>query len=104
MENKKYYIDIVLEKEKKRNEAMLSEYKKRLSELPKGSLFVRKINGSEYCYLRYREGEKVILKYMGTISKIDEIQSKIEERKHLEKLIGMLIKENKRILKMEAIK
>ena len=82
MKNKKYYIDVVLEKEKQRNENMLSIYTKRLSELPKGSLVIRRINDREYCYLRYREGDKVILKYAGTISKIDDIKSKIDERKH----------------------
>lgn len=104
MENKKYYIDIVLEKEKRRNENMLLSYTKRLSELPKGSLVIRKINNNQYCYLRYREGKKVILKYSGTINQVDDIKSKIEERKHLIKLIEMLKKENKRIMKMEALK
>ena len=56
---RKHYIDVILEKEKLRNENMQLEYMKRISELPKGSLVVRKLNGREYCYLRYREGEKV---------------------------------------------
>ena len=104
MRKKNYYIDIVLEKEKKRNESMLQAYTKRLSELPKGSLLIRKIKGNEYCYLRYREGEKVIHKYAGTINQVNEIKEKINERKHLIDLIEMLKKENKRILKMEAIR
>lgn len=104
MENKKYYIDVILEKEKKRNENMQLAYTKRLSELPKGSLVIRTINGKEYCYLRYREGEKVILKYAGTINQIEDIKLKIEERKRLVKLIDMLKKEKKRIMKMEAVK
>ena len=104
MKNKKYYIDVILEKEKQRNETMLFAYTKRLSELPKGSLVIRKINNREYCYLRYREGEKVILKYSGTIDQVNDIKLKIEERKHLIKLIEMLKEENKRIIKMEAIK
>lgn len=104
MKNKKYYIDVILEKERLRNENMLLSYTKRMSELPKGSLVIRKVNSREYCYLRYREGEKVILKYAGTINQIDDIKSKIEERKHLIKLIDMLKEENKRITKMEAVK
>jgi len=104
MEKKNYYIDIVLKKEKKRNESMLQAYMKRLSELPKGSLVIRKINGKEYCYLRYRDGKKVIHKYGGTINQIDDIKAKIEERNHLLDLIDMLKKENKRIIKMEAVK
>ena len=101
---RKHYIDVILEKEKLRNENMQLEYMKRISELPKGSLVVRKLNGREYCYLRYREGEKVIQKYVGTIDVIDDIRSKIDERNHLIKLVEMLKEEKERIRKMEAIK
>ena len=104
MENKKYYIDVVLKQEKDRNEKMQLAYIKKLNELPKGSIVIKRINGNEYCYLRYREGEKVILKYMGTSNCVEEIKVKIEERKHLIKLIEMLKEENKRIIKMEAVK
>lgn len=104
MEKKKYYIDVVLEKEKQRNERMLLAYEERILKLPRGSLVIRKLNGKEYCYLRYREGKKVIQKYAGTIDKEKNIRKKIEERDHLIKLIAMLKEENTRILKMEAIK
>lgn len=104
MEKKNYYVDLVLKKEKKRNESMLQAYMNRLSELPKGSLVIRRINGKEYCYLRYREKDKVIHKYAGTINQVDDIKAKIEERKHLMDLIDMLKEEKKRILKMEAVK
>lgn len=101
---KKYYINLVLEKEKKRNENMRLAYEKRLLELPKGSLFIRNLKGKEYCYLRYREGKKVIQKYAGTIEQKEFLTNQIEERKHLEKLIEMLKKEQKIIEKMEMIK
>ena len=101
---KKYYIRIILEKEKKRNENMLLAYEKRLLNLPRGSLFIRILNGKEYCYLRYREGKKVIQKYAGTIEQKEFLSSQIEERKHLEKLIEMLKEEQKLIEKMELIK
>lgn len=67
MKEKKYFIDTVLQKEKQRNERMRLAYEKRISDLPRGSLLVREINGKKYCYLRYREGKKVIQKYAGTI-------------------------------------
>ena len=104
MEKEKYFIDVVLEKEKQRNIKMQLAYFDRLKDLPKGSLVIRKINGREYCYLKYREGSKVIQKYAGTVEQLDDIRSKIEERKHLIKLIDMLKRENERISKMEAIK
>jgi len=104
MEKKRYYIDVILEKEKQRNEKMLLAYEERILELPRGSLVIRKLNGKEYCYLRYREGKKVIQKYAGTIDKEKNIRKKIEERNHLIKLISMLKEEKARIIKMEAIK
>lgn len=31
--------------------------------LPKCKLVVRELKGNKYCYLRYRDGSKVIMKY-----------------------------------------
>lgn len=104
MKDKKHFIDAILEREKLRNENMHLSYKKRISSLPRGSLVIREIKGRKYCYLRYREGKKVVLKYAGTIEQEEAIRAKISERKHLEELIAMLEEENKRIIKMEAIK
>lgn len=83
---------------------MILEYRKRIIELPRGSLVIRERNGRKYCYLRYREGKKVIQKYVGTIEQEKIIYSKIEEREHLMKIVKMLEEENKCIGKMEAIK
>ena len=104
MKEKKHFIDAVLEKEKQRNENMRIAYEKRIMDLPRGSLVIRELNGKKYCYLRYREGKKVIQKYAGTIDKEEMIRAKIAKRKHLAGLLTMLEEENKRILKMEAIK
>ena len=104
MKEKKYFIDTVLEKEKQRNEKMRLAYEKRIIELPRGSLVIRELNGRKYCYLRYRDGKKVIQKYAGTIEQEEMIRTKIAERKHLVELLAMLEEESKRILKMEAIK
>lgn len=73
-------------------------------DLLRGSLVIRELNGKKYCYLRYRDGQKVIQKYAGTIEQEEMIRAKIAERKHLSALLAMLEEESKRILKMEAIK
>ncbi len=104
MKEKKYFIDAILEKEKQRNENMRLAYEKRIMDLPRGSLVIRELNGRKYCYLRYRDGKKVIQKYAGTIEQEEMIRAKIAERKHLTELVAMLEEESKRILKMEAIK
>ena len=104
MKEKKYFIDVVLEKEKQRNANMRLAYEKRILELPKGSLVIRELGGRKYCYLRYREGEKVIQKYAGTVEQEEIIRAQIAERKHLISLVAMLEEESKRIKKMEAVK
>ena len=104
MRDKKHFIDAVLEKEKQRNENMCSAYEKRILDLPRGSLVIRDLIGRKYCYLRYREGKKVIQKYAGTIEQEEAIRAKIAERKHLNELISMLKEERKRIIKMEMVK
>ena len=103
MREKKHYIDVVLEKERQRNEKMRLAYQQRVLELPRGSLTIRELNGRKYCYLRYREGKRVIQKYAGTVEQEATLRSQLEERTHLEELIVMLNEENKRILKMEGI-
>lgn len=79
-------------------------YEKRIAELPRGSLVVRHLKGREYCYLRYRDGKKVIQKYAGTVGHEEGLRKKISERKHLVELVSMLEEESKRIEKMEAVK
>ena len=104
MREKKYFINAVLEKEKQRNENMRIAYEKRILDLPRGSLVIRELNGRKYCYLRYRNGKKVIQKYAGTIEQEETIRKKIAERKHLFELLAMLEEESRLISKMEAIK
>lgn len=104
MKEKKHYIDAVLEREKQRNVNMRLAYEKRILALPRGSLVVRELNGNKYCYLRYRDGNKVVQKYAGTIEQEELLRAKINERKHLTGLVDMLNEESKRIAKMEAVK
>lgn len=104
MKEKKHFIDAVLERERRRNKKMRVSYERRVAELPRGSLVIRKLNGREYCYLRYREGERVVQKYVGTADREEAMRAKIAERQHLLALISMLEEENRRIMKMEAIK
>lgn len=104
MKEKKYFIDAVLEREKQRNENMRIAYEKLISDMPRGSLIIRELNGRQYCYLRYRDGKKVIQKYAGTIDQEEALRTKIAERKRLVKLLAMLEEESKRISKMEAIR
>ncbi len=75
-------------KEKTRIEYMLERYRKIIDELPKGSLSESNKNGQKYYYLKYREGKKVITKYLGKDA--GDIPALIEKRKHTEAMIKSL--------------
>lgn len=48
MKDRKYFIDIILEKEKQHNKNMRSSYSERLSKLPRGTLVIRELKGRAY--------------------------------------------------------
>lgn len=101
MESRQYLIDAVIEKEKCRIEKLRSECEERLSEFPRGSLVIREANGRKYCYLRYRDGKRVITKYAGTESKIDDLRSVLAERENIVAQIKNLDAELDRIKKIK---
>ena len=89
-------ISTLIFKEKNRNEVMQSEYLKELKSLPKGTIKIKKVNGNEYYYLTYRDGEKIVTKYVGkdkdTLFKIKE---QLERRKQIEDIKQYCIKKHK---------
>lgn len=89
----------ILEDELERSKRMLNTYVEKYNTLRKGSLFVRTIGGSQYCYLNYREGKKVISEYIGPIDckEAQELKNQIEERKRVKKLIKDIQLEQKEI-------
>jgi hypothetical protein len=69
-ESKEYYLGLKKMIERK------------IKSLPKGSVKERKICGRKYYYLQYREGKKVINKYLGK-DKPESLIKQIKERKAL---------------------
>lgn len=91
-------INSVIKNEAIRNEQMICEYEKLITELPKGSLICRK---NEYYYLKYRKDGKVCDEYIGKDSKvIAKIREQLEQRKHYEKMLSALKREQKAITKI----
>lgn len=82
-----------IQKEKVRIEYMLERYRKIIDELPKGTLSESNKNGQKYYYLKYREGKKVVSKYLG--KDVGDIPALIEKRKHTEAMIKSLENELK---------
>lgn len=77
-----------IQKEKTRIEYMLKRYRRINEELPKGSLSESNKNGQKYYYLKYREGKKVVSKYLGKDA--GDMPKLIEKRKHIEAMIKSL--------------
>ena len=75
-------------KEKNRIEYMLERYNEIICDLPKGSLYESDKNGQKYYYLKYREGKRVVTKYIGKDA--GEMPALIEKRKHTEAMIKSL--------------
>lgn len=76
---------------------MIVRYEKELGELPKGSVFRRKIGNQIYFYLSYREWQKIVSKFLGNVKSFDaeELDEKIKRRKELSVLLKKLKKERK---------
>ena len=83
-----------VQKEKKRIEYMIGEYESRLEKLPKGSLTKTKNGNKVYYYLKFREGKKVISQYV-PLDDYEDVNNRILERKHIEKMIKTLKEELK---------
>ncbi len=60
-------ISDILKDEYERLKALEVQYARQLKELPKGSLSRRNRSGNRYLYLVYRQGKKVITKYIGRL-------------------------------------
>lgn len=94
-------VKAVFQDELERNQRLLLRYEKELEILPKGAIFKRKIGSQEYLYLNYREGKKVISKFLGKIEEFnsDELQAKLNKRKEYKQLIKKLKLEQKDLLR-----
>jgi len=87
-----------------RNMNMITEYKKKLESLPRGTIVKKVINGKEYCYLAYREKKKVVTKYIGNNEeKVKYYKELLVRRMQIEAFIKSLKEERSKLLKMEAL-
>lgn len=59
----------MLREELSRSKRLERKYMQSIQSLPKGSFFIRTVRGRAYGYLTYREGGKVVQKYLGAMEK-----------------------------------
>lgn len=80
--------------EKQRIDYMLAKYQEALAELPKGTISEKQVKGNTYYYLKYRDGKKIVSKYIGK-REIEELKQQIDRRRHIEAMIKSLLEEQK---------
>ena len=90
------YMLAVLNEEYERLSSKQKFYEIMIAELAHGSIQVKKINGKEYNYLCYREGKKVITKYVSP-DEIENVKDELNRYKQA-KIALKNIKENIKIL------
>lgn len=78
--------------EKQRIDYMLEKYQEALAKLPKGTISEKQVKGNTYYYLKYREGKKIVSKYIGK-KEIEELKQQIDKRRHIEAMIKSLLEE-----------
>ena len=94
----------VILREENRNENMIIEYTKELEKLPRGKITPKKVNGNIYYYLYYRDGKKVVSKYIGKDeASLTNIRDLLVRRSQIEELIKKLKEEKAQIKKLEAM-
>lgn len=86
-------INIMLQ-EKQRIDYMLEKYQALLAGLPKGTISEKPVNGNIYYYLKYRNGKKVVSKYISK-KDIEVLRKQIEKRRHVEAMIKSLQEEQR---------
>ena len=94
----------VISREEARNEKMIIEYTKELEVLPKGKITPKTVNGKTYYYLYYRDGKKVVSKYIGKDNdSLTSIRERLTRRSQIEEIMKKLKEEKVKIKKLEAM-
>lgn len=86
-------ISTVLQ-EKQRIDYMLAKYQEALAELPKGTISEKQVKDNTYYYLKYRDGKKIVSKYI-VKKEIETLKQQIDRRRHIETMIKSLLEEQK---------
>ena len=81
-------LEKIVLQEKSRIENMMVMHESELLSLPHGTLVKKTINGKEYYYVQYREGKKVLSKYIGNSEeKVVDMRVRIERRRQIETIL-----------------
>lgn len=91
----------ILAEEKQKNLKMQERYEALTSDLPRGSINIKKLGNKNYCYLMFREGKKVKTVYVGAADKhLSQLTKLVNERNNCIKLLKELRQEYKLMCKI----
>ena len=83
---------------------MVTDYTKVLERLQRGKITRKTINGKTYYYLYYRDGKKVVSKYIGKDEEsLIAVREQLARRSQIEEIIKKLKEEKAQIKKLEAM-
>lgn len=84
----------MLEEELDRNLRAQAAYSAERDSLPRGSVRIKRRGDKAYCYLKRREGSRIVTEYIGVADKVEEnLRSQIDRRKEIEATIHQLVHE-----------
>lgn len=88
-----------LKEELKRNLESQKVFSKKLESSLRGSLCIKKINSNDYYYLKYRQDNKVVTKYVGSVknSNIEQIRKEINKSNEMNKVLHELKRNEKKL-------
>ena len=97
-------IATLISKESLRNKNMIAEYEREKTFLPKGRITVKSVGNKTYYYLNYRNGKKIISKYIGKDEhSLQSIKEQLERRKQIEAILKKLKAEQLQLKKLESL-
>ena len=97
-------LKTVIFREEMRNENMITEYTRELETLPRGKIIPKTVNGKTYYYLYFRDGKKVVSKYIGKDEdSLATVREQLNRRSQVEEILKRLKEEKAQIKKLEAI-
>ena len=84
-------IEDLLREEKERNLQAQELYRNQIQGMPRGSVAIKKVGDRAYCYLRYRDRDKVRMQYVGVCDgREKQLEADVSLRKHYEQILADL--------------
>lgn len=92
-------LEGILKEELNRLESNLCALKDKLSKLPRGTIYISKINNSAFVYRKKKENRKVVSEYIGPLNS-EKANVAIEQAKDYKRIKVMISTGEKELIKL----